>query len=107
MSMERQKEMRQMFRYEVKIDDKPQRYLIHGEVRKVATQPWVPGSVPVVEFWAEDINPAPGGTLFQRTFQVFGTGQPLPEDAQWRGTTDRDPSGFVWHLYEMVGKDDA
>ena len=57
-----------------------------------------------MEFWAEDTTPAPGWTLLQRTFQVFGTGQPLPEKAQWRGTTDRDPAGLVWHLYEMVGE---
>jgi hypothetical protein len=34
---------------------------------------------------------------------VFGTGQPLPEDAGWRGTCDRTPDGLVWHLYELDG----
>lgn len=99
--------VRRMFRYEVKVDDRPQRHLVHGEAVKVATQPWVPGKTPVVEFWAEDITPAPNGTLHQRTFQVFATGQPLPEGAQWRGTTDRDPAGLVWHLYELLGQADA
>lgn len=96
--------MRRMFRYEVPVDDQEHRHVVHGVVKKVATQEWVPGKMPVVEFWAEDIAPAPNGTLLQRTFQVFGTGQPLPEKAKWRGTTDRDPAGLVWHLYEMVAE---
>lgn len=98
--------MRRMFRYEVPVDDREHRHIVHGKAVKVAVQPRVPGKAPVVEFWAEDVDPAPGGTLLQRTFQVFGTGHPLPEKAQWRGTTDRDPAGLVWHLYEMVGEGD-
>lgn len=99
--------MRRMFRYEVPVDDREHRHVVHGEVRKVATQTWTPGRMPVVEFWAEGVDPVPDGTLLQRTFQVFGTGHPLPENAQWRGTTDRDQAGLVWHLYELTGEGDG
>lgn len=95
--------MRQMFRYEVPVTDEPVRHLVTGEVRKVATQQQIPGMFPVVEFWAENIDPAPDGTLPQRTFQIFGTGHPLPDGAEWRVTTDRDKVGLVWHLYELTG----
>jgi hypothetical protein len=92
-----------MFRYEVPVDDHPMRIVVNGEIRKVATQVPTPGRPSIVEFWAEDTTPVPDGTLLQRTFQVFGTGQPLPDGAEWRGTTDRDRSGWVWHLYELTG----
>lgn len=98
--------MRRMFRYEVPVDDQEHRHLVTGEVCKVATQSWVPGKVPVVEFWAENTDPAPDGTLLQRTFLIVGTGHPIPDGAQWRGTTDRDSAGLVWHLYEMTGGGD-
>lgn len=43
-----------------------------------------------------------------RTFQVFGTGHPLPEDAQYVDTSIQDgPFGMqngsmVWHLFERL-----
>lgn len=52
----------------------------------------------VVEFWDEHYD---DGSAFARVFQAFGTGHPIPDGAQWRGTTSRTESGFVWHLYEM------
>ena len=58
------------------------------------------GGIHVVEFWAEhdtDLAEEP------RTFQVFGTGQPLPDGAHWVGTCDRTPDGHVPHLYELDG----
>lgn len=98
--------MRRILRYEIDVNDEPQRHLIHGEVRKVAATYREDGGRlrPVVEFWAEDIQPTPDGELLQRTFQVVGTGHPLPEGAVWRGTTDRTREGFVWHLYELTGE---
>jgi hypothetical protein len=97
-----EKAMRKMFRYEVQVNDKPQSHSVGGKVRKVAARPWIPGQVPVVEFWAEDASPVSGEAPPHRTFQVFGTGHPLPDGAEWRGTTDRDPAGLVWHLYELA-----
>lgn len=97
--------MKSIFRYEVLVNNKPQRHLIQGDVRKaVAGYRKVDGrTYHVVEFWAETEEPAPDGTALQRTFQVFGTGHPLPDSAVWRGTCDRTPDGLVWHLYELVG----
>lgn len=87
---------RRMLRYVVPVDD--QQHIIpltHAPVA-VAGKPhdsdgWA------VEFWAEHTNDTPP---VNRTFQVFGTGQPLPENAQWIGTCGR-VSGLVWHLYEL------
>lgn len=98
--------MRRMFRYEVQVNDLPQRHIVSGEVHGAATRPWVPGETPVVEFWAENDDQPSDGTLLKRTFQIFGTGHPLPDQARWRATTERDSAGLVWHLYEMVGEGD-
>lgn len=54
----------------------------------------------VVEFWDEHID---DGSAFDRVFEVFGTGHPIPDGAQWRGTASRTESGHVWHLYELRG----
>jgi len=85
---------RQMFRYEV-----------------LVTGAWVHGltgdpvgvancAAPLgVEFWAEHDDSKP---VRRRTFQVFGTGHPLPEGARYVGTAPRTAEGLVWHLYELV-----
>ncbi|MDH2425783.1 hypothetical protein [Sphaerisporangium sp. TRM90804] len=57
----------------------------------------------VVDFWAEGAGWDDPDTRVPRTFQVFGTGHPLPEGARWWGTTPRCPDGLVWHLYELPG----
>lgn len=97
--------MRSVFRYEVVVNDEPQRHVVQGEVRKVAAAcRLVDGkSLRIIEFWAETETEPADGTLLQRTFRVFGTGHPLPAGAVWRGTCDRTTEGFVWHLYEMTG----
>lgn len=85
---------RRMLRYEVAVNDEPQDFLVGDPVHVAA------GRYDVVEFWAEwdDEHPPTG----ERTFQVFGTGQPLPHQATWIGTADRTPEGLVWHLYELL-----
>lgn len=97
---------RRVFRYVVPVDDQPHAFYLVSNVRvlHVAAQAFTAETVSsdsnhAVEFWVEDY----GGDLLtiRRTFQVFGTGQPLPDGAQWRGTCDRLPSGLVWHLYEV------
>lgn len=50
----------------------------------------------VVIFWAVHDDERP--VTFRR-FQVVGTGHPLPEGAQHRGTAMAPP--FVWHLVEL------
>jgi hypothetical protein len=84
---------RKMFRYAVPVDDQPHTIaLTHGPVAVASPElAWV-------EFWAEHTE---GATQADRTFQVFGTGQPLPEGAKWIGTCPR-VSGIVWHLYEVT-----
>lgn len=88
---------RTMRRYEVPVDDcqhdielswRPRdRRVLH-----VATV----GSRHVVEFWAEHY---PEAAQERHAFQVFGTGHPIPDDAQWVDTCPRTPDGLVWHLY--------
>jgi len=87
-----------MFRYEVPIDDQPHVLgLTHSPVMVALDSRWNFG-VHQVEFWCEHTEGAPPA---KRTFQVFGTGHPLPEDAKWTGTCPRSPEGLVFHLYEI------
>ena len=86
---------RMMYRYEVPIDDQPHVIpLTHSPVAVAAVQSWF-----AVEFWCEHTEGAPPSS---RTFQVFGTGHPLPPGAKWRATCPRTPEGLVWHLYEVT-----
>lgn len=83
---------RRMFRYVVSVDDQPHIIpLSHSPVAVAAIGPHS------VEFWVEHTEGAP---QIKRAFQVFGTGQPLPDDARWVGTCARTTAGLVWHLYE-------
>lgn len=85
---------RRMFRYVVPVDDRAHEFKLTGDPVAVAAD-----SLKRVEFWAEHDEDA-GAT--DRTFRVFGTGQPLPHGAVWRGTCPRI-AGLVWHLYEVTG----
>src|SRR5258707_5072362 len=85
---------RRMFRYVVSADDGAHVIPLSGN--PVAVAPIGPFSV---EVWAEHTNVAP---QVKRVFQVFRTGQPLPEGARWAGTCSRTAAGFVWHLYEVT-----
>jgi hypothetical protein len=86
-----------MFRHEVPVDDQPHVVpLTHSPVAVAAARPSLTEFA--VEFWCEHIEGAPP---VRRTFQVFGTGHLLPEDAAWVGTCQRSPEGLVWHLYEI------
>ncbi|RCG31926.1 hypothetical protein DQ384_05115 [Sphaerisporangium album] len=88
---------KQMFRYAVPIDDNPHLLRLAADPVKVATCT-IGTMTPGVEFWAEwrhDVQ------LAERTFQVFGTGHPVPVNAIHRGTAERDMHGLVWHLYEL------
>lgn len=56
-----------------------------------------PAATYVLDLWidgdGEDVTS-------QRTFQVVGTGQPIPERARYCGSASR-AGGFKWHLYEL------
>lgn len=84
---------RRMYRYVVPVDDAPTRLRLTGDPVAVAAI-----DIDGVEFWAEHDDDA--GEL-ERSFQVFGTGQELPDGAKWVGTCQR-VSGLVWHLYERT-----
>lgn len=89
---------RRMFRHTVPVDDLAHVIgLSHSPVRAVAfaMSSW---NDAMVEFWAEHTEGAP---QTGRTFQVFGTGQPLPDDAEWVGTCPRSANGLVFHLYRL------
>ncbi len=89
-------ETRKMYRYEIPIDDQSHVIgLTHSPVASSAAPRGSHGWA--VEFWCEHTEGAPPS---RRTFQVFGTGHPLPEDARWVATCVRE-SGLVWHLYEI------
>ena len=87
---------RRMFRYVVPVDDRGHTFELTGNPVAVA----VTEDFDSVEFWAEHATAT--GTVPLRAFQVFGTGQPLPDDARWTGTCPRTPGGLVWHLYERA-----
>lgn len=86
---------RAMYRYQLPVSDSPRELQMSAgaEIRSVA------GSLYMVEFWAEDFGPE---ARVSRRFQVFGTGHPLPVNADWRGTCQRTDGGLVWHLYELL-----
>ncbi len=87
---------RRMFRYEVPVDDQPHRIALTSAPRAVAFG--LAGMRAYVEFWAEHTDQAPEVTW---TFQVYGTGHALPDDAEWVGTCPRDENGLVFHLYRI------
>lgn len=85
--------LRRMLRYEVGIDGRVSHELT-GDPVHVGALACGAG----VEFWAEHDE---GQPVRRRTFQVVGTGHPVPPGAQWAGTAPRTPEGLVWHLYEI------
>lgn len=89
-----------IYRYEIEVDDQPHSFELTGgdPVRVEAT----PDSR-IVQFWAVSDETVPPR---KRTFQVVGTGHPLPTGARWRGTTSRTPGGLVWHLVELEARQD-
>ena len=84
-----------VLRYEVPIDDKPHTFPLTYGPHAVATKRI--GTTHRVEFWTEHED---GLAAVEMTFQVFGTGQPIPASARLRGTAER-LDGLVWHLYEI------
>ena len=83
--------MKSVYRYQVPIDGHPHEIELTGPLVAVG----YPGEG-YVEFWAEH-HEGQAGT--GRTFEVFGTGNPIPDTAKWVGTCARLRS-LVFHLYE-------
>ncbi|OLT13036.1 hypothetical protein BJF79_03815 [Actinomadura sp. CNU-125] len=86
-----------IYRYVVPVDDAP--HTIHLTLAHAGYGPLhVAATNDEVEFWAVHSDEYPDQPY---TFQVVGTGHPLPPGAQWRGTAPRTPDGLVWHLVEL------
>ena len=84
-----------VLRYEVPIDDQPHTFALTYGPQAVAAKRI--GATHRVEFWAEHDDTL---AAVEQTFQVFGTGRPIPTSARLRGTTGR-LDGAVWHLFEV------
>jgi hypothetical protein len=82
--------MTRILRYEVPVDDRfhlirvPRNSVLHVGCR----------SERAVEFW---IREHPTGDEV-RAYQVFGTGQPIPEKTRYEGTAVAPGGRLVWHL---------
>lgn len=86
--------MRTVYRYVVPVNGHPHDIELTGPIVHVATR-----SVSNVEFWAiaGEHEPTVG------TFEVFGTGQPVPHSAAYVGTALAGRDGqLVWHLFELL-----
>jgi len=92
--------MRQMFRYEVPLDDCAcQIDISRGAQIVPAAEIIGTGSEAVrLSFWAEHDD---ARATDARLFQVFGTGHKIPPGAIWRATAPR-VRGLVFHLYEVL-----
>lgn len=88
---------RRMFRYTVPLDDRAHVIELWGTPVAAAITRATYGEFSV-EFWAEHMD---GGPAVAHAYQVFGTGHPLPEGAEYVATCPRTPQGMVFHLYEL------
>jgi hypothetical protein len=84
-----------IYRYEVPVDDLAHRLMVAGPVLAVGCR-----RPDVVEFWALHDS----AVTWYRWFQVFGTGQTLPEVVKYLGTAVAPGGQLVWHLLEMDGR---
>jgi hypothetical protein len=91
---------RRMFRYVVPVDGVAWTFDLTGDPVHVGYST----VHEAVEFWAEHAEGAPRAG---RHFEVFGTGDPLPQNGRHVGTCPRTTAGEVWHLYELVGDEMA
>lgn len=85
--------MRRVLRSQILADDQWETFDLSGPIVHIATR-----AEACVEIWWIDDPVLP---LRERTFRVFGTGHPLPDDAAKHVGTAVTPSGqLVWHLFE-------
>lgn len=82
-----------VFRYQIPVDHSWHEVVLSGPIVHVACRNGDPG---VVHFWAL----ANVGTPWNAYLRVFDTGQPVPEDAVYRGTGIAEP--MVRHLFEQA-----
>jgi hypothetical protein len=88
-----------ILRFEVPVDDRfhpiqvPRNGVLHVGCRNEA----------FVEFWIRENH---SGTEM-RAYQVFGTGQPIPEGAAYEGTAIAPGGRLVWHLLSAAAGSSA
>jgi hypothetical protein len=86
--------VRAVHRYEVPVDDEAHDIELSGPIVHVDCR-----NPDRVEIWAVAGEHEP----MVRTFQVFGAGQPLPDNAAHIGTALAGRGGaLVWHLFELL-----
>lgn len=88
---------RSVYRYEIPVDDQWWFIELSGPIIHVATR-----EARCVEIWA-----LTGDEPKARSFRVFGTGQPLPDDNKpdclaHVGSAVVPGGALVWHLFEAV-----
>jgi hypothetical protein len=88
-----------VYRYEVPVDDAVHSLALTGPVVKIE----VSQNYNVVEVWA---LAKPGAKKRTHNLRAFGTGQEIPDDARYVGTTTRS-LGLVWHLFSLPPFDDV
>jgi hypothetical protein len=81
-------------RFEVPVDDRWHTFTLSNSPLYVAAR-----RPDVVEFWAV----VDGAPKVERSFRVFGTGQPIPDDPDYWGTALAADGQLVWHLLEQSG----
>lgn len=82
-----------IYRHAVPVDDSWHILRLTGDILHVDTR-----NPRIVEIWALHTD----GPAVPRSFRVYGTGQPLPEDVTYRGTVLTGGGGLVWHLMEQT-----
>lgn len=87
--------MKTVFKYKVDVGP-PMSVKLPADYKilHVESQTWG-GSI---SFWAEI---KPWMISWPHIFCVYGTGQDIPDNAKWIGTSLSD-SDLVWHLYELM-----
>lgn len=89
--------MVKIFKYQMKLEDGPQTFLMPISARVVAVQ----NQYNVVCFWAL-CNPEEKQT--ERNFHIFGTGHHIPNAGlKYLGTVQQMEGRLVWHVFEDIG----
>lgn len=83
--------MKTVHRHLLPVDDRQHELYHTGPILATAHR-----TIDTIEFWAENTDDND-----THIYQVFGTGHPIPQDAQWRATLPRNSHGLVWHIYEI------
>jgi hypothetical protein len=85
---------RTVHRHRVPVDGQPHTVTFAGELLHIEA-----AGNGHVDLWTLH---APREFPHAHLVQVFGTGQSLPDDARYVGTTGRTPAGLIWHVFEIA-----